>query len=87
MANYVSKYITKHYDLMPDSVNRYSHSEGKPQIERDRTFFAAEHIGDLIGVCFEVPAGSVVVSHRLAVGGDFWILATEIPPPLMPVTH
>jgi hypothetical protein len=80
MANYVSKYITKHYDLMPDSVNRYSHSEGKPQIERDRVFFSAEDIGDLIGTCFEVPGGSTVVSHRFDRSAEFWILATEAEP-------
>jgi hypothetical protein len=80
MAGYVSKYITKHYELMPESANRYSRSNGQPDIDVHVAHFSAEDLGDLIGLCFELPGGSVVVSHRFAPGSDFYILATEGPP-------
>ena len=79
MANYVSKYIIKHFELMPDGLNRYSRSNGKPDVQRDLCYLRAECIGDLIAAVFEVPHGSVVVSHRLGDMKDFYIVATEIP--------
>ncbi|HXE48906.1 MAG TPA: hypothetical protein VN663_11070 [Ramlibacter sp.] len=79
MASYVSKYITKHYAMLPDGVNRYSHSEGKPKVDRQVTYLAADYIGDLITACFQVPGGSVIVSHRFAPLSEFYILATEAP--------
>ncbi len=84
MANYVSKYITKHFDLMPDSSNRYSRSNGAAKVNVDVCHFPAASIGDLISLCFEVPGGSVVVSHRLAVLDEFYLLATEGPPLSLP---
>ncbi len=90
MANYVSKYITKHFELMPESSNRYSRSngsmrygtaddvaQGRAEIVREVQHFPADCIGDLISLVFEVPGGSVVASHRLDVAGSFYMLATE----------
>lgn len=79
MANYVSKYIIKHYELMPDGKNRYSRSNGQAKMEVDVMHFQAQDIGDLIGLCFEQAACCEVVSHRFAREADFWILATEAP--------
>lgn len=80
MANYVSKYIIKHFELMPEGKNRYSRSNGQAKVEVDRCILRAEALGDLISVCFEVQLGGEVVSHRLASDVEFWILATEGPP-------
>lgn len=79
MANYVSKYIIKHFDLMPEGKNRYSRSNGKADVKVEVQHFPAECIGDLIGLVFEVPGGSAVVSHRLDVSSGFYIVATELP--------
>jgi hypothetical protein len=84
MANYVSKYITKHYELMPDSVNRYSRSNGAAKVEVDVQFYPARDVGELIALCFEQAECSEVVAHRLAMASEFWILATEVRPPDRP---
>lgn len=81
MANYVSKYIIKHFDLMPDGKNRYSRSNGEAALEVDVAYLRASNLGELIAVCFEVMTGADVVSHRLAMDAEFWILATEAPLP------
>jgi hypothetical protein len=81
MANYVAKYITKHYELMPDGKNRYSRSNGAPLVERERLHFQARDIGELISLVFELNQGEVVMSHRLDRGSEFYLLATEAMPP------
>lgn len=76
MAAYVSKYIIKHYELMPEGRNRYSHSEGTdvPKPERLRM------VGDLreiIARCFWAEVGEVIVSHRIGRWADSYFLCTE----------
>lgn len=76
-AAYVSKYITKHYELMPEGKNRYSRSNGdvvgKPITMRLRGFTLA----DLIGEAFMQFDGEVVLSHSVNRFNDAWWLATE----------
>jgi len=79
MANYVSKYIIKHFELMPEGLNRYSRSNGKPVIEKHVAYLMAPSIADVIGACFEIEVGSMLQSHRLSYFQDFYIVATEIP--------
>jgi hypothetical protein len=94
MANYVSKYITKHYELMPESVNRYSRSNGRARwgtaddvragradLEVEVVRFGARNVGELITLCFEQAELSEVVAHRLSMASEFWLLATEAKPP------
>jgi len=76
-AAYVSKYIVKHFDLMPEGKNRYSRSNGdvvgKPVTVRMQGKTMAEVIADAF-MCFP---GEVVLSHRVGRFGDSWYLATE----------
>lgn len=74
MAAYVSKYITKHYDDVPDGFKSYSHSKGLVEGEKYRftvTGLGAEgHAGssfaDAIALGFDVPAGTRIVSWRIS---------------------
>ncbi|MDR6456712.1 rolling circle replication-associated protein [Variovorax paradoxus] len=73
MASYVSKYITKHYDDVPDGFKSYSHSKGL--IEGERYRFTLTGLGvegnpgssfaDAIALGFDVPDGSCIVSWRI----------------------
>jgi len=78
MANYVSKYIIKHFELMPEGLNRYSRSNGKPDIEKHVMHLKADCIADVIGAVFEIEGGSLLQSHRLSYLQDFYIVATEL---------
>jgi hypothetical protein len=76
-AAYVSKYITKHYELMPEGTNRYSRSNGdvvgKPETMRLVGYTLPELIAETF-MCFD---GEVVLSHRVGRFKDSYYLATE----------
>lgn len=81
MANYVSKYILKHYELMPEGKNRYSRSNGRCDVKAEVLHLAGcNSLAELIGAIFELADGATVVSHRAGRLQDFYILATEGPP-------
>lgn len=76
MAGYVSKYITKHYELVPDGKQRYTHSKGEevPKAQRTRMrmtmrefiAFAVQRLGD----------GVSIVDNRLGRFKDsYWLCA------------
>ena len=77
IAAYVSKYIVKHFELMPEGTNRYSRSNGdvvgKPETMRVMGKTMAEVIAD----AFMVFPGEVVLSHRVSRWSDAWYLSTE----------
>lgn len=83
MAGYVSKYITKHYELVPDEKNRYSRSNGEVEGQR----YAHRLVGctglteALEKVREWLSETATIISHRLdtAWGGRYW-LVTEEPP-------
>ncbi|MDH6594338.1 hypothetical protein M2165_004227 [Variovorax sp. TBS-050B] len=81
MAGYVSKYITKHYELVPEGKKRYTHSEGvavpKCVVER----FVGLSLAELIGRCFWLDDGEDVVQHRVGRWKDSYYLSTELQPP------
>lgn len=76
-AAYVSKYIVKHYELMPEGTNRYSRSNGdvvgKPVTMR----LVGKSLPEVIAEAFMVFHGEVVLSHRVGRWSDSWYLATE----------
>lgn len=84
MAAYVSKYIVKHYELVPDEKNRYSRSDGS--VEGQRYSYRLEGVQGVTGAvdrALEWLSNTAnIVSHRLdtAWGGRYW-LVTEEPPP------
>lgn len=83
MAAYVSKYITKHYELVPEEKNRYSRSNG--EVEGQRYVYRISGVAsltDALELAREwLTATANIVSHRLdtAFGGRYW-LVTEEPP-------
>lgn len=81
MANYVSKYILKHYELVPEGKNRYSRSNGEAKVSAEVIHLAnVASLSELIGCIFELADGATVVSHRVGKLQDFYLLATEGPP-------
>lgn len=79
LAGYISKYITKHYELVPDGKQRYTHSQAgeipKPQRQR----FCGLSLADLIGRVFWVDDGERIVDHRIGKFKDSYYLCTESP--------
>lgn len=73
MASYVSKYITKHYDDVPEGFKSYSHSKGLAEGEKYRFTITGlrpeadvgSSFGEAIALGFDVPEGSRIVSWRL----------------------
>lgn len=77
MASYVSKYITKHYDDVPDGFKSYSHSKGLVKGEKYRFTItglgaspvegapAGDGFADAVALGFEVPDGARIVSWRV----------------------
>ena len=71
MASYVSKYITKHYEDVPEDHKRYSRSQGLVEGERYRftiTGLGADGgnaFGEAVALGFEVPDDSALVSWRV----------------------
>lgn len=83
MAAYVSKYILKHWELMPEGKNRYSHSEGVEVPKAEVVRMHGVNLVELIGRCFWVDAGEGIVSHRVGRFKDSYYLCTEsLPLPL-----
>lgn len=84
MAAYVSKYIIKHYELMPDESNRYSRSDGG--VEGERYTYVLQDCANLteaVDRALEWLTNTAnVVSHRLdtAWGGRYWLVTEEQPP-------
>lgn len=80
MANYVSKYILKEFESVPEEKNRYSRSNG----QLGGVVHVARLNGSLpeiIAACFEVNEGDCIVSHFASHWGDSWWLCTETKPP------
>lgn len=82
MAAYVSKYIIKHYELMPGEANRYSHSKGtkvgKPYTVTVTGLDPACAFEDVVELSFRLDRGHRVVSHRATrddwSGGRYWLV-------------
>lgn len=83
MAAYVSKYIVKHYDLVPDEKNRYSCSGGQVEgVKYRHTLTGCTSVSEALDKAREwLRAGDTIVSHRLdrAFGVRYW-LVTELGP-------
>jgi hypothetical protein len=77
LAAYVSKYITKHYEEVPEGKNRYTHSQGVPIPSVVRERFVGLSLGELIGRCFWLDDGDEIVSHRVGRFSDSYYLCTE----------
>lgn len=81
MAAYVAKYITKHYEMVPEGKQRYSHSQGvavpEPVVER----LVRMSLRELIAMCFWCEDGERVVDHRIGRFKDSYYLCTEAEPP------
>lgn len=77
MASYVSKYIMKDYADCPEGSNRYSRSNAIDLPKPTHIRLTDCSLDDLIRLAFEVPAGSVVVSHRIGDWQDSYWLCTE----------
>lgn len=79
MASYVSKYILKDFMLAPEETNRYSRSNG--QVIADVHVARLNGpLSEVIGACFEVGEGDVIVSHHVSRYGGIWWLCTESAP-------
>lgn len=76
MANYVSKYILKDYELAPEASNRYSRSNGAV-LAVIHTMRLNGTLSEVIAACFEVKDGDVMVSHSVSRWNDSWWLCTE----------
>lgn len=75
-ASYVSKYIVKHFELMPEGKNRYSRSNG--DVGKAVTMrIEGRTLPEVIAEAFMQFEGEVVLSHRVSRWGDGWFLATE----------
>ena len=80
MAAYVSKYITKHYEAVPDGKNRYTHSQGLQVPKCQRVRLVGVSLLDIINRCFWLDDGEHVVDHRIGHFKDSYYLCTERPP-------
>lgn len=79
MAAYVSKYVTKHYELCPEEKNRYSRSNGAREVTREEIHLAGCHsLAELVAGVFEVLECETIVGHRVAAADGFYLLATEL---------
>lgn len=77
MAAYVSKYIMKDWEDVPEEVNRYSRSNGTSVPKPVTMRFHDLKLADLISLVFECSGGDVVVSHHASeLNGRYW-LCTE----------
>ena len=76
MANYVSKYILKDFELAPEESNRYSRSNGQV-LAQIYTMRLNGSLPEIIAACFEVNDGDVMVSHHVSRFNDSWWLCTE----------
>ncbi|HJS09447.1 MAG TPA: hypothetical protein VJ809_17390 [Pirellulales bacterium] len=76
-AGYVSKYITKHYELMPEGTNRYSRSNGDVVGKPETMRLYGKTLAEVIADAFMLFEGEVVLSHRVSRWSDAWYLSTE----------
>lgn len=79
MAGYISKYITKHYDLMPDGKQRYTHSKMAQLPKAERLRLVGLTLAECIARCFWCDDGEVIVDHRVGRFKDSYYLCTELP--------
>lgn len=82
IASYVSKYITKDYALASAGAKRYWSSRAVPLPKPDRITLHNTSLRELVEVCFELPPGHTIVSHRIGRWGDTYWLCTEPDPSL-----
>lgn len=75
-ASYVSKYIVKHYELMPEGTNRYSRSNGDVVGKPEHVRMFGRQLAEVIAEAFMLFPGEVVLSHQVRFG-ESWYLATE----------
>ncbi|SCX52620.1 hypothetical protein [Variovorax sp. EL159] len=81
MAAYVAKYITKHYEMVPEGKQRYSHSQGVAVPVSVVERLVRMSLRDLITMCFWCEDGERVVDHRIGRFKDSYYLCTEAEPP------
>lgn len=87
LASYVSKYITKHYELCPDEANRYSHSQGLGKGERfTHTVTDVFRVWDMLDIAICVADEGNIISHVCEEDRGYW-LVTEGPPSPPPAFH
>jgi len=79
MAQYVSKYIMKDFELAPSESNRYSRSNGTEVGKPEHLRLHDTSVKDLIELCFECGQGDVLVDLRLNRWHDGLWLCTERP--------
>lgn len=79
LAAYVSKYITKHYDLVPDGKQRYTHSRAGEIPKPVRLRFVEASLAELIPRLFWLDDGESIVDHRVGRFKDSYYLCTELP--------
>lgn len=79
MAAYISKYITKHYELVPDGRKRYSHSEGA-QVPKSTALRLRMTLREFIAFAMSrLDDVDQIVDSRLGKFRDTYYLCTEDP--------
>lgn len=76
MAGYVSKYILKDFESVPEEKNRYSRSNGEVRAEVNIIRLNGT-LADIVACCFQCDDGDVMVDHRISYFKDSWWLCTE----------
>lgn len=79
IAAYISKYITKHYELVPEGKNRYTHSRCSQIPKAERVRMVGLSLLDLIRKCFWLEPGERVIAHHVGRFKDGYYLCTELP--------
>ncbi|WP_295542033.1 hypothetical protein [uncultured Pseudacidovorax sp.] len=79
MAGYVSKYITKHYELVPDGQQRWTHSKGE-QVPKSAQLRLRMSLREFIAFAMaRTSDNDSVVDARLGKFRDSYYLCTEDP--------
>ena len=76
MAGYVSKYILKDFESVPQEKNRYSRSNGQVGGEKSVVRLVGT-LPEVIAAAFECKDGDVIVSHSAHGLHGTWWLCTE----------
>lgn len=76
MAGYVSKYILKDFEQVPEEKNRYSRSNGDVGGELHKVRLQGT-LSEIVAACFQCDDGDVIVSHRVSYFKESWWLCTE----------
>jgi hypothetical protein len=87
IAAYVSKYIMKDYADAPMGSKRYWSSRAPEWQKPTRLRLDNTSLRELVEVCFELPPGHSIVSHRIGHWGDTYWLCTEPGEPRPPALH